>query len=509
MPESQKSPYKLMDMIIPPSEAALPIVDDNISMTEYSKLSTLSHKAFVENQRKMYISMRSTEDALKDIRRLSIRNKDFCFTSLSHHLTASLLNEAFKQLKPKAKPGCDGKTWDKYSENLEFNINNLRSRILSGSYRPLPVLRKYIPKANGKLRPLGICSIEDKIVQNALRMILEQIYEPVFENFSYGFRPDTRAHDALDALAVTIETKEVNYILDADIVGCFDNINKNILMEILKMRIKDNRILLIIRKLLDAGVLDRGELSFSEDGVVQGSVISPLLANVFLDFVLDKFFVVWSKELGLGEMYLVRYADDFVICFQYKEEALRFKKVLEDRLMCAGLALSEEKTRLIRFGKNARNDKENGDIEKPESFNFLGFCHNCSITWKTGLFKLLRTTISSRMEKKIIDIEGRLETWLGCAGIQFTISWLNMVLKGYYGYFAVHGNLDTLSTFRYRICVIFFKALHRLSQRCIWNWDKFNRHIGKYIIIPKVQHSYPRFRIKERQEFLHKCRYEV
>ena len=507
MPESQKSLYIFSDKIVTPSEVSRPFVDNIISDKEYEKLSISSTNAYVENQREMYYSMRSTEDALKDIRKLSIRNRDFCFTSLYHHLSTSLLTLAFNTLRQNAAPGCDGKTWEKYAKKLEYNIKDLRNRIISGSYRPLPVLRRYIPKANGKLRPLGICSIEDKIVQNALRMIIEQIYEPVFEDFSYGFRPNTRAHDALDTLAVAIESKDVNYILDADIVGCFDNINKNILMDILKIRIKDKRILQLIRKLLDAGVLDKGELSISNDGVVQGSAISPLLANIFLDFVLDKFFKVWKEELAIGEMYLIRYADDFVICFQSKEEALRFKEVLEDRLKCAGLALSEEKTRLIQFGKNARNNMDKYEGKKPETFNFLGFCHSCGVAWKTGLFKLVRTTISSRMEKKILDIKERLETWLMRAGIKFTIGWTNLVLNGYYKYFAIHGNLDTLSTFRYRICLIFFNALHRLSQRCIWNWDKFNRHIGKFIAVPKVQHKYPIYRIKERQEFLRKCRF--
>ena len=358
MPESQKNSRKTRDILIPPSEVTLPLVDEIMSRAEYEKLSTSSYRIYAEAQLTLYNSTRSTEDALKDIRNFSIRHKDAHFTSLFHHLNLPLLTKAFTTLRPNAAPGCDGETWEEYSKHLEDNIKELRNRILSSDYRPLPVLRKYIPKANGKMRPLGICSVEDKIVQNALRMILEQIYEPIFEGLSYGFRPNTRAHDALDALAVAIETKEVNYILDADIVGCFDNINKNILMEILKIKIKDERILQLIRKLLDAGVLDKGELSISDEGVVQGSVISPLLANVFLDYILDKFFIEWRKELAKGEMYLVRYADDFVICFQYEREALRFKEVLEDRLKCAGLALSEEKTRLIQFGKNARKDLE-------------------------------------------------------------------------------------------------------------------------------------------------------
>lgn len=510
MPETQKSSPNLRDMLsIQPSEAAYPILGETVSDELYEQLSTLSRKAFMDNQREQYNSMRSTEDALSGIRKVSIRSRDVQFTSLFHHLTLSLLSKAFHSLRRYAASGCDKQTWKEYEANELERLIDLRIRLLSGTYRPLPVLRKYIPKANGSLRPLGICSVEDKIVQSALNMILEQIYEPVFEGLSYGFRPYTRAHDALDALAMAITTKEVNYVLDADIVGCFDNIDKNILMEILKIRIKDKRILHLIRVLLDAGILDKGELSWTDKGVIQGSVISPLLANIFLDFVLDKFFIEWRKDFAKGEMYLVRYADDFVVCFELKEDALRFKEVLEDRLKCAGLELHKEKTRLLLFGKHAQETMEKANLGKPETFNFLGFCHSCSVTFATKRFKLLRTTISSRLEKKIAEIKEKLENYLRAFGILETIKWLRMVINGYYNYFAIHDNLDTLSTFRFRICEIFYKLLHRLSQRSKWNWDKFNRFIGKLIPTAKVTHPYPSERFDKRQKFLRHIRFEV
>ena len=266
---------------------------------------------------------------------------------------------------------------------------------------------------------------------------------------------------------------------------------------------------LLIRVLLDAGILDKGELSWTDKGVVQGSVISPLLANIFLDFVLDKFFIEWRKDFAKGEMYLVRYADDFVICFELKDDALRFREALEDRLKCAGLELHKEKTRLILFGKHAQETMEKANLGKPETFNFLGFCHSCSVTFGTGRFKLLRKTISSRVEKKIAEIKEKLGNHLGATGLLETIKWLRMVIQGYYNYFAVHDNLDTLNTFRFRVCEIFYKSLHRLSQRSKWNWDKFNQFISKVIPVPKVTHPYPSERFGKRQSFLKHIRYEV
>ena len=317
------------------------------------------------------LSSDTVNKALNSIRSASIRTGNLQFTALWHHMNKAMLTHAFFKLKKDAAPGCDAITWEEYAKGLDHNIEDLWERLINWSYFPKPVRRTYIPKTSGCMRPLGISAVEDKIVQYALKMILENIYDPSFKGMSYGFRPGTRAHDALDALYVAITTKNVNYILDADIVGCFDNINKQLLLEILKDRIGDKRILRLIERLLNAGILDDGELRILDDGVVQGSTLSPLLANILLDYILDNFIIWWRSIFAKGEVYYVRYADDYVIAFQYKEDAEKLLQALTDRLLCAGLRLNAKKTRLIPFCKYTRIF--NGDTE---TFDFLGFTHN-------------------------------------------------------------------------------------------------------------------------------------
>ena len=446
--------------------------------------------------------------ALNSIRSASIRNRDLRFTSLFHHINEPLLTEAFNKLRKEAAPGCDRKTWDEYEKNLVQNIKNLKERIISWSYYPKPVRRVYIPKASGGMRPLGICAIEDKIVQNALKMILEEIYEPKFVGVSYGFRPNTRAHDALDAVYVAITEKNVNYILDADIVGCFDNINRQLLVEILNDGIGDQRILRLISRLINAGILEEGELKVSEDGVIQGSTLSPLLANIFFDYVLDKFIIWWRKTFAKGEVYYVRYADDYILCFQYKEDAETLLRVLSDRLLCAGLRLNAKKTRLIKFGKFARSINGSTNQADTETFDFLGFTHKCGITWKGRKFKLIRNCISDRINKKLVAIEDNLKE-MRFGSIERMILWINSVLKGYYAYFAVPDNTQPLSSFRFALMKIVYKRLHRLSQRCKWTWERFNALLAPKIAFPRVKHPYPNQRFAERQEKLNELRDSV
>jgi len=451
----------------------------------------------------------SVTKALNGIRSASIRNGNLVFTALFHHLiNRQLLKTAFSHLRKSAAPGIDRVTWDEYQRDLDSNINKLWERLISWRYYPQPVRRTYIPKASGGMRPLGICAIEDKIVQYALKMILENIYEPRFLGLSYGFRPGTRAHDALDAVYVAITEKNVNYVLDADIVGCFDNINQEILLEILKDSIGDKRVLKLIGRLLRAGVLDKGELRTVDNGVVQGSPLSPLLANVFLDYVLDKFIVWWRKTFAKGEVYYVRYADDYIICFQYKEDAEDLLKVLADRLLCAGLRLNDKKTRLIEFGKNARSHIDSEQKANLETFNFLGFTHKCGLTRSGRTFKLVRHCISERVTKKLLDFKNKLYK-LRFPSLKDMIAWINSVLKGYYAYFAVPDNLEPLSSFRHALMKIVYKRLHRFSQRCKWTWEKFNRHLSSKFVIPRRCHDYPNRRMAGRQKTLHLLRFTI
>ena len=448
-------------------------------------------------------------NALNRIRSASISKGKIRFTALFHHLSEDLLHKAFHELRFKAAPGCDKVTWTEYAANENQNITSLRHRILAGSYYPKPVRRVNIPKASGGLRPLGICTVEDKTVQYALKMILEEIYDPNFAETSFGFRPGTRAHDALDDLYMAITTKPIDYILDADIVGCFDNINQSILLEILKDRIGDARILELIKRTLEAGILDQGAFRISDNGVIQGSPLSPLLANVFLDYVLDDFVEWWKANFARGVVHYVRYADDFILGFQFKEEAEKFLEVLKDRLLCAGLRLNSKKTRLIPFGKKARIIRDdNGDVNT-ETFDFLGFTHKCGISWARRTFKLVRNTISGRLSKKLNDIKNKLDITLRKLSLEDNLKWINSVLQGYYAYFAVKDNIETLKCFRFAVMKLVFRGLHRLSQRCRWNWDSFNAFIGPRIIYASSSHPYPSDRINERRQTLRRLRRDL
>src|SRR5450631_1406122 len=345
---------------------------------------------------------------LNGVRQAAKERKQERFTALLHHVTVDLLRDSFFALKRKAAPGVDGVTWQEYETRLEDRLFDLHRRVHRGAYRAQPSRRVYIPKADGRQRPLGIAALEDKIVQQAVVTILNQIYEVDFKGFSYEFRPGRSPHQALDALTVGIQRKRTNWVLDADIRGFFDNLSHEWMMKFIKHRVADRRILRLIRKWLKAGVSEDGQWSETKVGTPQGSVISPLLANIYLHYVFDLWADVWRKKVAKGDVIVVRYADDLVVGFQHRTEAERFLKEFRERLAKFGLELHPDKTRLIEFGRFAARDRKERGEGKPETFTFLGFTHYCGQRHKSGTFTVWRITAKKRMVAKLKAIKAEL-----------------------------------------------------------------------------------------------------
>ena len=427
---------------------------------------------------------------LQGVREAAQRDKGLRFTTLLHHVNEKLLLDSFYLLKRQAAPGVDRVTWSEYEEGVEARITDLHDRIHRGAYRAQPSRRVYIPKPDGRQRPLGIAALEDKIVQRAVVEVLNQIYEGDFAGFSYGFRPGRSAHDALDSLSAGIMTKKVGWILDTDIKGFFDNIGHERLMELIELRIADQRILRLIRKWLTAGGSEDGQWSEMKVGTPQGAVISPLLANIYLHYVLDRWVIEWRKVHAKGDAVIVRYADDFVLGFQYRGEAERFLKQLRERMAEYGLELHPEKTRLIEFGRFAEGNRKRDGAGKPETFNFLGFTHICGTIWKSGKFTVKRKTVGKRMTAKLRDIAANLRRRMNDP-IEQTGNWLKQVVRGYFNYHAVPGNLKRLYTFRRTTARYWLFTLRRRSQRSRWTWERFETLIDLYLPEPKILHPYP------------------
>jgi RNA-directed DNA polymerase len=427
---------------------------------------------------------------LQGVREAAQRDKGLRFTTLLHHVNEKRLLDSFYLLKRQAAPGVDRVTWSDYEEGVEGRITDLHDRIHRGAYRAQPSRRVYIPKADGRQRPLGIAALEDKIVQQAVVEVLNQIYEEDFAGFSYGFRPGRSAHDALDSLSAGITTKKVNWILDADIRGFFDNISHERLMEWIELRVADRRILRLIRKWLTAGVSEDGQWSETKVGTPQGAVVSPLLANIYLHYVLDQRFIEWRRESARGDVIIVRYADDFVLGFQYRDEAERFLKWLQERLAEYGLELHPEKTRLIEFGRFARGNRKREGAGKPETFHFLGFTHICGTIWKSGKFTVKRKTVGKRMTAKLRDVAAQLRRRMNDP-MEQTGKWLTQVVRGYFNYHAVPGNLRRLYAFRRETARYWLLILRRRSQRNRWTHERFEVLMKHYLPYPKVLHPYP------------------
>ena len=400
---------------------------------------------------------------LLGVREAAKRDRKMRFTALLHHVTPELLQASYFELKRSAAPGVDGVTWQEYGRNLEERLDDLHGRIHRGAYWAQPSKRAWIPKADGRQRPLGIAALEDKIVQQAVKTVLEQIYEEDFLGFSYGFRPGRSCHNALDALWVGIMQRKVSWVLDADIRGFFDAIDHEWLLKFLEHRIADRRILRLMRKWLRAGVSEDGKWSRTTVGTPQGAVISPILANVFLHYVFDLWVNQWRKRHARGEVIVVRYADDFVMGFQYRDDAERCLRELRDRLAKFGLELHPEKTRLIEFGRYAAERRSERGEGKPETFNFLGFTHCCGKTRK-GAFTIKRRSIAKRMRAKLQEVKQQLIRQMHRTMIEVG-AWLRSVVRGWFNYHAVPGNRQCLDQFRTQVARLWLHVVRRRSQK--------------------------------------------
>lgn len=428
-------------------------------------------------------------NALKRIRLAAQRDSQMKFTALLHHVNVDRLRAAYLGLNRKAAPGVDDQEWDDYQAGLEDNLRDLKDRIHRGAYRAKPSRRAYIPKPDGGQRPLGIASLEDKIVQSAVAGVLGAIYEVDFVGFSYGFRPKRNAHMALDALAYGLKKKKVNWILDADIRGYFDAIPHDRLMEYVEKRIGDPRILRLLMKWLNAGVLEDGELRKTKTGSPQGASISPLLANIYLHYAFDTWAHEWRHTHARGEVYIVRYADDIVLGFQYRADAERFLAALRGRFAEHGLELHPKKTRLIEFGRFARQDRKDRGDGPPDTFDFLGFTHSCGVS-KNGKFLLRRRTITSRFRRTLQRIKGRLRAKMHLSKREQG-KWLGAVFQGYSNYYAVPTNMRRIRAFRREIARAWLQVLRRRSQKDRTTWKTMQRMLASWVPKAKCVHDWP------------------
>jgi RNA-directed DNA polymerase len=409
------------------------------------------------------------------------------WNNLLSHLTAPLLEEAFYSLRKDAAAGADGVTWQSYEQNLEAKLQDLQGRIHRGSYHPEPVRRTYIPKADGKQRPLGIPALEDKVVQQAARWILEPIYESEFIGFSYGFRPGRSQHQALDALHVALK-REVNWVLDADLKAFFDSVSHDWMKKFIEHRISDDRMVRLLMKWLKAGVMEEGVRHDVERGTPQGGIISPLMANIFLHYALDLWVLKWRKG-ARGKVYFVRYADDFVVGLELEEDARKLRVDLEERLKNFELTLHPEKTRVLPFGRKAVDGVERGN-PPPESFDFLGFTHVATRNEKNRYVIRRRTSKKKRRAKLASlreDLRRRRHEPIGEQH-----RWLTQVLQGHYQYYSVPYNLYTLRAFRRQVESAWHRQLQRRSQRARWRAEDRARFSKRHPLPwPKLLRTFP------------------
>jgi group II intron reverse transcriptase/maturase len=428
--------------------------------------------------------------ALERIRQAARKDRQQQFTALLHHVyDEGRLRQAYFALKRDAAAGIDGETWQHYGERLEENLHDLRERLARGAYRARPVRRAFIPKADGRQRPLGVPALEDKIVQRAVVEVLSAIYEIDFLGFSYGFRPGRSPHFALDALATGIHRRKVNWVLDADIRSFFDTLDHGWLVKFVEHRIADRRVVRLIQKWLKAGVLEDGRRTQSEVGTVQGGSISPLLANIYLHYAFDLWVQWWRKKWARGDVVAVRFADDFVVGFEHREEAKRFLEELRERFAKFGLELHPDKTRLIPFGRKAQLDWQAGRGPKPGVFNFLGFTH-CSGKTRKGKFIVLRQTMRKRVQAKLKEVKEELRRRMHQT-IPEQGAYLRSVVIGHMRYFGVPLNGWAIVAFRQSVGRLWRRTLRRRSQKHRLTAQRFWRYMDRWLPPARVCHPYP------------------
>jgi group II intron reverse transcriptase/maturase len=428
--------------------------------------------------------------ALERVRQAAERDKQVRFTTLLHHVyNVEHLRAAYHALKRDAAPGVDGETWRHYGEALEQNLADLSGRLKGGAYRAKPVKRAYIPKADGRQRPLGIPTLEDKVVQRTTVEVLDAIYETDFLGFSYGFRPGRSPHNALDALYAGLLTRKVNWVLDADIRGYFEAIDHGWLVKFIEHRIADRRVVRLIQKWLNAGVLEDGTRTWSDTGTPQGGSISPLLANVYLHYAFDLWAQRWRKTQARGDMVIVRYADDVIVGFQHRAAAERFLADLRERFTKFGLELHPEKTRLLEFGPFAAENRQRAGQGKPETFNFLGFTHICGKK-RNGRFTVVRQTSRKRGQAKLSEVKTELRRRLHDP-IPVVGTWLRQVVSGHVRYYGVPMNGPAIAMFRYQVGWLWHRALARRSHTGHVSWERMRRLIERWLPPARICHPYP------------------
>jgi len=436
-------------------------------------------------------SRTDVRSALERVRQAARRDKKMRFTALLHHVyDLKRLRAAYSSLKKEAAPGVDGETWRHYGEAVGDNLRDLADRLKRGAYRAKPVRRVYISKEDGRQRPLGVPALEDKIVQRATVEVLNAIYETDFLGFSYGFRPGRSQHNALDALYTGLLTKKVNWVLDVDIRGFFDTIDHGWLVQFVEHRIADRRVGRLIQKWLNAGVLEDGKRTRVEEGTPQGGSASPLLANVYLHYVFDRWVQVWRQKRAHGDVIVVRFADDIVLGFQVKSDAERFWAELAERFRKFHLELHPEKTRLLEFGPYAAESRKTQGLGRPETFNFLGFTHICGTKRSNGRFTVRRQTIRKRLQAKLravkIELSRRMHDPVPAVGI-----WLRSVVGGHIRYYGVPTNSHALHIFRFQVGRLWHRTLSRRSQTGRVTWDRMRRLIDRWLPPARVCHPYP------------------
>jgi len=429
--------------------------------------------------------------ALERVRQAARADRKLRFTALLHHIyDIQRLRAAYLALKREAAPGVDGETWRHYGEALDVHLQDLSERLKRGAYRAKPVRRVYISKEDGRQRPLGVPALEDKIVQRATVEVLNAIYETDFLGFSYGFRPERSQHRALDALYVGLLTKKVNWVLDVDIRGFFDAIDHGWLVKFVEHRIADQRVVRLIQKWLNAGVLEDGKRTRAEEGTPQGGSASPLLANLYLHYAFDLWVQAWRRTHATGDVIVVRFADDIVLGFQVKSDAERFWADLAERFRKFRLELHPEKTRLLEFGPSATEQRRRRGLGKPETFNFLGFTHICGKKRGNGRFTVMRQTIRKRVQAKLSAVKAELKRRMH-RPVPEVGTWLRAVVGGHIRYYGVPMNQPALHRFRFQVGWHWHRALSRRSQNGRVSWDRMRRLIDRWLPPARVCHPYP------------------